>query len=198
MWFLCFCKFKLLKFFLFLYFLNFWSIPSKKGTYWSTAKLIYPYRVELFIFTPILRHIEWKLWTSIKVSQRLDKHLSICFLILFFFLQLAEFNLKAPLYSKTLHYSRISISRAPSPFRSIYNRDQGNSPCVNAKFPFFIYLFFYYFSKLFNGEIFYQLSGSTIIFVKNTHQKAVNLMFHLILPVAKGPWLFLEVQYILF
>ena len=33
------------------------------------------------------------------------------------------------------------------------------------------------------------------IFVKNTHQKAVNLMFRLILPMAKVPWLFLEVQY---
>ena len=32
--------------------------------------------------------------------------------------------------------------------------------------------------------------------VKNTHQKAANLMFCLILPVAKGPWLFLEVQFI--
>ena len=29
---------------------------------------------------------------------------------------------------------------------------------------------------------------------KNTHQKAANLMFRLILPVAKVPWLFLEVQ----
>ena len=87
--------------------------------------------MELFTFTPILRHIEWKLWTSIKVSHRLGKHLSICFLILLFFLQLAEFNLEAPLYSKTLHYWRISISHAPSPFRSIYNRDRGNSSCVN-------------------------------------------------------------------
>ena len=33
-------------------------------------------------------------------------------------------------------------------------------------------------------SFFYQLSGSTIIFVKNTHQKAANLMFGLILPVA--------------
>ena len=132
MWFLCFIKVVALKkTFFFLHFLNFWSIPLKKGTYWSKAKLIYRYRVELFTFTPILRHIEWKIWTSIKVSHRLGKHLSICFLILLFFLQLAEFSLKAPLYSKTLHYSRISISRAPSPFTSIYNRDQGNSSCVN-------------------------------------------------------------------
>ena len=115
----------------FLHFLNFWSIPSKKGTYWSKAKFIYLFRVELFTVTPILRHIEWKLWTSIMVSHRLGKHLSICLLILLFFLQLAEFNLKAPLYSKTLHYSRISISRAPSSFRSIYNWDRGNSSCVN-------------------------------------------------------------------
>ena len=33
------------------------------------------------------------------------------------------------------------------------------------------------------------------MFVKNTHQKAVILMFHLILHVAKEPWFFLEVQY---
>ena len=32
----------------------------------------------------------------------------------------------------------------------------------------------------------HQLSGSTFIFVKNTHQKSANLMFCLILPVAKG------------
>ena len=37
----------------------------------------------------------------------------------------------APPYSKTLHYSRISISRALLPFRSIYNRDRGNSLRVN-------------------------------------------------------------------
>ena len=134
---------------IFLHFLNLWSIPSKKWTYWSKAKLICLSRVELFTFTPILRHIEWKLWTSIKVSHRLGKHLSICFLILLFFLQLAEFNLKAPLYSKTLHYSRISISRAPSPFRSIYNRDCGNSSCVNValekcKILIFLFDFFYY------------------------------------------------------
>ena len=84
-------------------------------------------------------------WTSIKVSHRLGKHLSICFWILLFFLQLAEFNLKVPLYSKW-------------------------------------------------RDFFYHLSGSTFIFFKNTHQKAANLMFRLILPVAKGPWLFLEVQ----
>ena len=42
---------------------------------------------------------------------------------------------------------------------------------------------------------FYQLSGANSIFVKNTHQNAANLMFRLILPVAKVPWLFLEVQF---
>ena len=63
--------------------------------------------------------------------HRVGKHFSICFLILLFFLQLAEFNLKAHLYSKTLHYSEISISRAPPPFRSIYNQDGGNSSRVN-------------------------------------------------------------------
>ena len=129
-------------------FLNFWSILSKKGTYWSKSKFICLYRVELFNFTPILRRIEWKLWTSIKVSHRLGKHLSICFLILLFFLQLAKFNPKAPLFSKTLHYSRISISRAPSPLRSIYNRDWGNSSCVNValekcKISIFLFKFFF-------------------------------------------------------
>ena len=121
-------------------FVNFWSIPSKKWTYWSKAKLISLKRLDLFTSTPILRHIKWKLWTSIKVSHRVGKHLSICFLILF--------NLKAPLYLKTLHHSPISISRALPPFRSIYNQDWGNSSRVNvalknAQFPFFLFHFFF-------------------------------------------------------
>ena len=120
-------------FFVFFKSCNFWSVPSKKGTYWTKVKLIYLYRVELFTFTLILRHIEWKLWTSIKVSHRLGKHLNICIYILLFFLQLAEFNLKAPLYSKTLHYSIIYISCAPSSFSSTYNQDQGNTCCVNVE-----------------------------------------------------------------
>ena len=41
---------------------------------------------------------------------------------------------------------------------------------------------------------FYQLSGSTFIFVKNTHKKAANLIVGLILPMAKVPWLFPGVQ----
>ena len=53
------------------------------------------------------------------------------------------------------------------------------------------------FSELFNGEFFYQLSGSTFIFVKNSHKKTANLVFHLILHVSKVPWFFLEVQCIL-
>ena len=119
------CSFKR---FFFLHFLNFWSIPSKKWIYWSKAKLISLYRVDLFTFTPILRHIKGKLWTSIKVSNRLGKHFSICFFYFYLlFLQFAKFNLKAPPYSKTLHYSRISIYRAPPPLRSIYNGDRGNS-----------------------------------------------------------------------
>ena len=44
-------------------------------------------------------------------------------------------------------------------------------------------------------SIFHQLSGSTFIFVKNTHQKAANLMFCLILPVALTPAWFLGGQY---
>ena len=136
----------------FYIFLNFGHFHKKKWINCSKAKLISLYRVNLFTFPPILRHIECKLWSSIKVSRRLGKHLSICFLILLFFLQLAEFNLKAPLYSKTLHYSRISISRAPSPFRSIYNQDRGNSSCVNValekcKISIFLFNFFYYWGR---------------------------------------------------
>ena len=43
-------------------------------------------------------------------------------------------------------------------------------------------------------SIFHQLSGSTFIFVKNTDQKAANLMFCLISPVAKTPAWFPEGQ----
>ena len=44
-------------------------------------------------------------------------------------------------------------------------------------------------------SIFHQLSGSTFIFVIKKYQKAANLMFGIILPVALTPWLFLEGQY---
>ena len=44
-------------------------------------------------------------------------------------------------------------------------------------------------------NIVYQLLGSTFIFVKNTHQKASNLMCCLISPVAKSAAWFPEVQY---
>ena len=37
-------------------------------------------------------------------------------------------------------------------------------------------------------SLFHQLSGSTLIFVKSTHQKAANLTFHLISPVGMVPW----------
>ena len=43
-------------------------------------------------------------------------------------------------------------------------------------------------------SFFHQLSGSTLSFVKNTHQKAANIMFGLILPVALTPACFLEGQ----
>ena len=42
-------------------------------------------------------------------------------------------------------------------------------------------------------RFFYQLSGSTFVLVKNTHQKAANFMFCLS-PVAKTPAWFLEGQ----
>ena len=38
----------------------------------------------------------------------------------------------------------------------------------------------FFFSELFNGEFFHRLLGSTFIFVRNTPQKATNLMFSLI------------------
>ena len=53
----------------------------------------------------------------------------------------------------------------------------------------------FFWSQLFNEEFFSSAFRTYILFVKNTHQKADNLMFRLILPVAKDPWLFLEVQY---
>ena len=36
----------------------------------------------------------------------------------------------------------------------------------------------------------YQRGLPCLVLVKNTHQQAANLMFGLILPVAKVPWLF--------
>ena len=108
-------------FFFFLHFLNFCSFPSNK-----------------WIYSPLFE----------LQSHRLGKHLSICFKILLFFLQFAEFKLKAPPYSKTLHYTRISISRALPPFRSIYNVDCGNFShgkvaIKKCKIPFFYSFFFY-------------------------------------------------------
>ena len=96
--------------------------------YCSKAKLISLYRVEIFTFTPILRYIEWKLWTSIKVSRRLGQHLRICFLILLFFLQFAGFKLNAPPYSKTLHYLRILFPalRRPLVFQPMHSCAQGS------------------------------------------------------------------------
>ena len=41
----------------------------------------------------------------------------------------------------------------------------------------------------------HQLSGYIFILVQNTHQKAANLTFCLILPAAMVPWLFLGVQF---
>ena len=44
----------------------------------------------------------------------------------------------------------------------------------------------FFFLSCLMESLLHQLSGSTFIFVKNTHQKSANLMFCLILPVAKG------------
>ena len=43
--------------------------------------------------------------------------------------------------------------------------------------------------------IFHQLSGSTFIFVKNTHQKGANLMFCIISPAAQSPAWSVEGQF---
>ena len=143
------CSFK---FFSSSNFLNFLLTSSKKWINWSKAKLISLYRVDLFTSIPILIHIEWNLWISIKVSYRLGKHLSNCFLILLFFLQFAKLNLKAPPYSKTLHYLRISISRALPPCKSISNRDcknssRGNVSLIKCKILTFYLIFFYKWSR---------------------------------------------------
>ena len=45
-------------------------------------------------------------------------------------------------------------------------------------------------------SLLHQLSGYTFIFVKNTHQKAANLMFRLILPAGMGSIQSCEVRYI--
>ena len=46
-------------------------------------------------------------------------------------------------------------------------------------------------------SLLHQLSGYTFIFVKNTHQKAANFTFRLILPAPMVSWWFLGVQYII-
>ena len=58
-----------------------------------------------------------------------------------------------------------------------------------------LYLGIFFFLSCLIEIIFHQLSGSTFIFVKNTHQKAANLRFCLISPVAMIPAWFLEGQY---
>ena len=81
----------------------------------------------LQVFTTLYQLILMHKRTNSQNCEFFVLHLSICFLICLFFLKFAEFNLKAPPFSKTLQYSRISISRAPPPFRSIFNRDCRNS-----------------------------------------------------------------------
>ena len=53
----------------------------------------------------------------------------------------------------------------------------------------------FFFLSCFIESNFHQLSGSTFIFVKNTHQKAAHLMFCLISPVAQSPAWSVEGQY---
>ena len=50
-----------------------------------------------------------------------------------------------------------------------------------------LFLRIFFFLCCLMKSFFHQLSGSTFIFVKNTHQKAANFLFGLILPVAQIP-----------
>ena len=78
-------------------------------------------------FTLILRHIKWKLWTSIKASFRLGKHLNIYFFFIFFF----SYNLISSI-KRRLRTRKSCITRdlpsfcAPPLFRSIYSGDRNN------------------------------------------------------------------------
>ena len=53
----------------------------------------------------------------------------------------------------------------------------------------------FFFLSCLIDSIFHQRSVSTFIFVKNTHQKAANLMFCLISPVAQSPAWSVEGEY---
>ena len=59
-----------------------------------------------------------------------------------------------------------------------------------------LFLGIFFLLGCFIKSLLHQLSGYTFIFVKNTHQKAANIMFCLILPTAKVPWWSHGVQYI--
>ena len=52
-----------------------------------------------------------------------------------------------------------------------------------------------FFSELFNRQVFLLAFRIYLFFLSKTHQKAATIMFCLILPVAKVPRLFLEVQF---
>ena len=74
-----------------------------------------------------------------------------------FFLQFAEFNLKAPPYSKTLITQELPYSRAPTLFRSIYSQDRKNSSSVNValekcKILTFLFNFFLLLRPLYSEE----------------------------------------------
>ena len=58
-----------------------------------------------------------------------------------------------------------------------------------------LFLGIFFLLGCFMESLLHQLSGYTFIFVKNTHQKAANLTFLLILPAAMVSWWFLGVQY---
>ena len=98
------------------------------------------------------------------MSGRLGKHLNIGFLILLFFLQFAEYNLKAPPYSKTLITWEWSYSCAPTLYSRIYSQDLKNSSCVNvalenAKFWLFHFIFFTIETAFIKGAIWFIVGG---------------------------------------
>ena len=84
------------------------------------------------------------------------------------------------LYSKRLHYSRISISCAPQPFRSIDNQYCGNSSCGNEtlkKCRISIFLFF-----------FFSLFWSLLLKAQFNLVPANILKNHGVHPVLLGKW----------
>ena len=53
----------------------------------------------------------------------------------------------------------------------------------------------FFFLNCLMKNLFHQISGSTVICVKNIHQNIANLKFSLISPAGMVPWWFLVVKY---